>query len=238
MKPVDSTHPPETAGEPTATERYLRSDFLLALVHAMRSPLSVAQGAVVELTSSNDVDRELMAAMATRNLQRLTLLAEKLERVAELESGILRPQMRNSELCRELNQAQAQWKPGALQVEVRQPSPSYPIECDSRLLHWSLVAILENAAKHAKARVRLSIESLPNAVALHIEDDGAGLQPNQYSEMFDRWRSARARGASSDLGLSLSIARDYTTLQSGQLTLGPSTELGGLRCTLSFPIKN
>ena len=94
-----------------------------------------------------------------------------------------------------------------------------------------LGALLENAARHATAHVRLSAEASDQTVALRVEDDGQGMDDDQVQAAIVR--GVRADEAGPGHGLGLAIARDLVQATDGTISLGKS-DLGGLAIDLSW----
>jgi signal transduction histidine kinase len=91
----------------TRQERYLRTQFLRSLAHAIRSPLSVASGALDEIAATPKEQQEFLLQFARRNVRRLAVLADALSRVAELEGGTLIPSLGECDVSLVVRQAVA-----------------------------------------------------------------------------------------------------------------------------------
>jgi signal transduction histidine kinase len=92
-----------------------------------------------------------------------------------------------------------------------------------------LGALIENAARHGRRRVRISGHSGTDALSLVVEDDGPGMD-------MGRAEAALARGARLDEagpghGLGLSITRDLAEASGASLQMERS-DLGGLRAAI------
>jgi signal transduction histidine kinase len=92
-------------------------------------------------------------------------------------------------------------------------------------------ALIENAARHARRRVRIRSHA-GNGVAISVEDDGPGIESAQAAEAI--MRGGRLDEAEPGHGLGLSIAHELVVATGGTLALLRS-ELGGLRVDLSWP---
>lgn len=106
------------------------------------------------------------------------------------------------------------------------------VACDPDDLYEMVANLLDNAAKWARAAVRISGEAADGEVRLRIDDDGPGLPP-------DRLEAALGRGVRLDervdgSGLGLAIVRDLADLYGGSIELGRG-DLGGARATLRLP---
>ncbi|MGD9597736.1 MAG: sensor histidine kinase [Steroidobacteraceae bacterium] len=84
--------------------------------------------------------------------------------------------------------------------------------------------LLENAARHAHARVHLA--ALPDA-SITVEDDGRGIAPEHRAAVLQRGTRLDERGGA---GLGLAIVLDILDAYGWRLELGEST-LGGLAAT-------
>jgi signal transduction histidine kinase len=96
-----------------------------------------------------------------------------------------------------------------------------------------LDAIIENALRFAKARVKVSGTVSDNAASLVIEDDGPSLGPYHAAQVSSKRGSLDEAAASTNL----STARELVEATRGQLTLGAAT-LGGLRVQIDWPTPN
>lgn len=106
------------------------------------------------------------------------------------------------------------------------------------LMHWQsrplkrcIGNLLDNALKYGE-RARLSLEDGPEAVVLHVDDDGPGVPEQRLEQIFEpRFRlSPRGQG----YGLGLGIARNIAHTHGGEVSLQNRRE-GGLRVSLRLP---
>jgi signal transduction histidine kinase len=96
--------------------------------------------------------------------------------------------------------------------------------------------ISENGARHARARVSLSLGERDGWVVLAVEDDGAGIAPEDRERIFDRFvrlDDARDRDSGGS-GLGLSIVREIATLHRGTVVV-TDARLGGARLEVRLP---
>ncbi len=95
--------------------------------------------------------------------------------------------------------------------------------------------LLDNAAKWARKRVRLGLEVREGSLRLVIEDDGPGLDEAQQKDLLER--GSRLDERRPGHGLGLAIVGDIVALYEGQIELGKSAALGGLRVTVELPLE-
>jgi signal transduction histidine kinase len=116
-----------------------------------------------------------------------------------------------------------------------------PIENDLRVpfdrtdLAEVIGNLLENATRHARSRVRVSVRPEPEGLAISVEDDGPGIDPGSRSAALKRGARLDERGDGSGLGLA--IVQDVLDAYRWTLHLETSG-LGGLKascCPGSLP---
>jgi len=90
--------------------------------------------------------------------------------------------------------------------------------------------LLENAARHARQRVRVSVLSDFSEPLIIIEDDGQGISPSLLPRVLER--GTRLDESGKGAGLGFAIVQDVLDAYDWQLDLAASG-LGGLRATIS-----
>lgn len=109
--------------------------------------------------------------------------------------------------------------------------------CDSDQMTRAVTNLVDNAIKFGgKVVVRLD-DGDTAVIAVHVEDDGPGIAPDERSKVFEPfYRSdlARTLKQGSGFGLGLSIVRAIAEAHRGELALA-EREGGGLRATITWP---
>ncbi|MFE7840385.1 sensor histidine kinase [Streptomyces sp. NPDC057474] len=97
----------------------------------------------------------------------------------------------------------------------------------------------ENAARHARSRVTLTLGSAGGVVRLDVDDDGEGVPEPECKRVFERFvrlDEARARGGGEGgAGLGLAIVAELVAAHGGTVKVGTAPELGGARFTVTLP---
>jgi signal transduction histidine kinase len=95
--------------------------------------------------------------------------------------------------------------------------------------------LMDNACKWAKARVVVSAAMSGGSIAMHVDDDGAGLAPSMREHVLRR--GVRLDEEAPGSGLGLAIVRDLAEAYGGAVVL-ESSPLGGVRACLTLPAQS
>ena len=206
-----------------------------AISHELRSPLTVAQSAVVNLADGlvgplTSPQSELVE-MARRNLDRLGRLVMNALDYSRLDSGRAKLQFRRVSMRRLVSEVTSDWRRSlsrAFRVEVDLPADLPPVRADVDHLAQALHNLLDNAGRHASKSVRVSAVSEGAVVRLTVEDDGPGVPPDRAEEIFLPYMQlTRGKGPGyKGTGLGLAICREIAELSSGRVWLDQAAGSG------------
>ena len=97
--------------------------------------------------------------------------------------------------------------------------------------------IIENAARYAKKKIKITEKDTADSIEVIIEDDGVGIPDNRKADAlrpFVRLDDARSN-KTGGTGLGLSIAQTAIANHGGQIFLEDSA-MGGLKVRVVLPI--
>jgi signal transduction histidine kinase len=97
--------------------------------------------------------------------------------------------------------------------------------------------LADNAARHARSTVMFTLRIEGDRVVLTVDDDGAGIDPDDRARVFDRFvrlDDARSRDGGG-AGLGLAIVRAVAQAHGGTASIGES-RLGGVSAEVGLPI--
>jgi len=202
------------------------------LAHGLKTPLAVLKAQsrhVREIGGdavADNLDKAVAAAVAAVEAE----LARARAAAARESSGPVSASVR--EVAERVVSVVERTEAGAALVfEIESPAgltlPGNPEE-----LSEILGALVENAARYARRRVRILAAADGTSVCLLVEDDGPGLNDWQAEEALIRGRRLDETGPGHGLGLA--IARDLVEARGGSIALKPS-ELGGLKVKMVWP---
>ncbi|MFV0411307.1 MAG: ATP-binding protein [Paracoccus sp. (in: a-proteobacteria)] len=125
------------------------------------------------------------------------------------------------------------------QIEMRAPGvrPDDMATFRPDMLRRAIENLLGNAARYG-SRTRIELLLTRRAVRIAVEDDGPGIPEADHEQAlrpFSRLDPGRSRNRGEGVGLGLAIAADTARSLGGQLRLGRSEDLGGLRAEIAFP---
>jgi signal transduction histidine kinase len=96
--------------------------------------------------------------------------------------------------------------------------------------------LLDNADRHARSRVSLSLQNGADTVELTVDDDGPGIAPEDRDRVFERFTrldDGRARDAGG-LGLGLSMVKTIVERHGGTVEV-VDAPIGGARFAVRLP---
>ncbi|MFD1797391.1 HAMP domain-containing protein [Paracoccus aurantiacus] len=104
-------------------------------------------------------------------------------------------------------------------------------------LRRAIENLIGNAGRYGD-HTRVELSTTPRAVRISVEDDGPGIPEDRHEDAlrpFSRLDPGRSRNRGEGAGLGLAIAADTARMLGGQLRLGRSEDLGGLKAEIAFP---
>jgi two-component system OmpR family sensor kinase len=109
------------------------------------------------------------------------------------------------------------------------------VVCDAHLIETVLKNLLYNAARYAKAEVRVTFAVQDGVNRLLVDDDGPGIAAPDRQRVFDSFvQLAQPKGKKTGFGLGLAIVRRAIEWHGGEVVVAESP-LGGARFCASWP---
>jgi len=124
---------------------------------------------------------------------------------------------------------------GVVQVDASGISAAQ-VQGDETILARVVRNLVDNAVRHARSTLTLSASEAHGRVRLVVEDDGAGIAPQDRGRVFERFvrlDEARARDDGGS-GLGLAIVADAVRLHGGSVEVETGTA-GGARFVVTLP---
>jgi signal transduction histidine kinase len=195
--------------------------FVADASHELRSPLAtIATG--LELMQSGTVDRSTITALRGET-SRLNKLVEGLILLARADERGLQPRREEVDLDEVAELERGRPADGAVVAEVR----AVPVRVigDRGQLARVVRNLVDNARRHARSRVLVTVGRDRDTAVLEVSDDGPGVPQADRARVFERFvrlDDARAR-ADGGSGLGLAIVAEVVAVHGGsvEVTDGP-----------------
>ena len=224
--PSAPAQPPRPAG---AREGALppNEEFLAMLAHEFRNPLAPIRSAVeiMRVIGQKDPALEKAREMISRQVDHLSRLVEQLLDVSHVAKGaiVLRrePVDVNALLKRAAERMRDLVDECDHDLRVQPLTAPAIVEGDPDRLVQAVANLLENAARFTAAggRIELSAARHQDAVAIHVRDNGMGIEPEALPLVFDLFARThrepeRAQGG---LGIGLTLVRELVEMHGGSV---------------------
>lgn len=225
----------------------MKSDFLAAMSHDFRSPLTVVRGAVELLLgerpgSLTPGQREL-AESAERNVLRLEEFTEELLEMARLEQGAVALDPEDLDVRTLLSEVVADHQILAKQRKqwfaLDAPAAAMTVSADRGRLRRALSNLIGNAIKYGPTGTPITVraERQNGQFRIAVSDHGPGVPPDERGHMFEKFFRGRGVGATPGAGLGLAIARSLVVLHGGTLDY-EDTPGGGSTFVVRLPAES
>ena len=210
--------------------------FVADASHELRSPLAAAQSELeVSLTHASSTDWPDSARTVLGDLERIRRIVEDLAILARSDerntNGIPVIVDLDDLVLRECTRLQRIFP---LVIDASSVSGGR-VAGDPEQLGRAIRNVLDNAVRHARQRVSVTLSQDPDSVVLEVSDDGPGVSPGDRARIFERFvrvDSSRAR-SSGGSGLGLAIVHEIITTHGG--TVEVTDAQPGARFTVRLP---
>ncbi|MGH9177373.1 MAG: PAS domain-containing sensor histidine kinase [Acidimicrobiales bacterium] len=207
----------ETALDEARASEARSRRFLADAAHQLRTPIAgIRACAETLLRGASVAERDRLLADLVRETSRASRLMASLLQMARLDQGqALAPTACDLvELCRD-EAGRARLLAPDLEIVVTADGPGRP-QLDPRATKEIVANLLDNARRHARRRVEVTVGAAPGGrgVEVRVADDGDGVPAGMEEQIFDRFVSLDGRGGS---GLGLAIARSLAEAGGGGL---------------------
>ncbi len=201
---------------------------LADLAHSLKTPLAVIRGMV----GDRSLSREARASLSEQAGRMNQIVDYQLGRAATAGRRVLTPPLApigvSERLARTLTKAYADRR---LDFQLDVPD-DLRLRIDEGDLTELMGNLMDNAAKWAESRVRVSMRAEESGIVLRVEDDGPGF-PAEARRLLER--GARADTRREGQGLGLAMAVDIVEACDGRMRLGRSAGLGGACVSVELP---
>lgn len=258
QRSIDDLQPIDVAGLPTELQPLVMhvNDLLVRLdgsmqaqkrfighaAHQIRTPLSALrlESELMLSTGLPDDVRERALRIKAVTDKMIRMGQQLLVLVRADESARPQDSFVRLDLCEWARQSGAEWIPTARaqQVDMQLIAPEQPVwvDADPILLDELLGNLIDNALRYGAESGQICLQISANPPSLIIEDNGAGIVPEDADRVFEAfYRSPNTVGSGSGSGLGLAIVREIARAHGGWWSLSSRPKVDGTRIAVVFP---
>lgn len=224
-----------------------RREFLFAIAHELRSPLTSIQTFAELLQSDHEPEddtAELLMSSLSRGVDRLGTFVNDLLDLGRVEEAHVKVELVPLDVREVLRGAEAMLRPSfmlqeqALTIEL--PDEPLPAMADERALEQVLLNLLSNANRFTPKRGAVIVRGMLQSgrVRLEIEDSGPGIDPADREAIFQAFYRVQRSGAPEvpGSGLGLAVAHRLTEMQGGRIWVEDGRSSTGSCFCVELPI--
>ncbi|TWG91259.1 signal transduction histidine kinase [Nocardioides sp. J9] len=206
--------------------------------HELRTPLTVLRGHLELLDVGDPVEVDATRALLLDEVDRMARLVGDLILLAKSD----RPDFldaRPTDVADLLTSVIGKARVLGEREWVLELSPALPeqVVVDGQRITQALLALADNAVKHTAPGGRIAVGAALHDSALRcwVQDDGAGVAPEDRERIFGRFGRARVPDGDEGFGLGLSIVAAIAHAHGGSAYVDPHTRAGA-RFVVEVPV--
>ncbi|MFA5506870.1 MAG: ATP-binding protein [Vulcanimicrobiota bacterium] len=214
----------------------LQKALLNSVSHDLRIPLVSINGTLSsllneELTLSPAARRE-MTENALSEAERLTQLVTNLLQMSRMEAGQMSINAVPCDLWDLVSTTVSGFRrrPGSPEILLEGEEELPLVKVDYVLVQQVLYNLLENAARHGRGVITITLRADPSRVQVSVLDQGEAIAPEEVQRIFDRFYGSQLL-SDGGAGLGLSICKSLVEAHGGTIWLEQ-----GKRFCFSLPI--
>ncbi len=208
----------------------LKTEFLQNLSHEIRSPMNAILGFADFLETENlpKEKQRLYASIIKTGGNQLVKIIDDILEISALETKhvkILKNEFDLNKLLKELYFSflpKAKEKTLSLYLRKDIFETQRKILCDENKLRKILSNLIENSIKFTKSgHIEINYNTDSHSLKLYVKDTGIGIDKKNFHKIFKRFsqENDKISKKTGGLGLGLSIAKEYTELLGGKISV-------------------
>jgi two-component system, OmpR family, phosphate regulon sensor histidine kinase PhoR len=211
-----------------------RRDFIANVSHELRTPLTSIQGYTETLLDSipDDPVREFLLIIR-RNAARMSRLTDDLLKLARVESGEWKLELRDVPASTLLEDAEMNLRGNAVQhlkkISIESSSEQLVV-ADPDAIQQVFTNLIENACKYAppETQIVIGVNEHNDKLEFYVRDSGPGIAAEHHGRLFERfYRVDRARSREAGgTGLGLAIVKHIVLNHGGSVRIESSVGQG------------
>lgn len=220
---------------------HMRSNFLRAISHDLRSPLAAIAAACCALEQTPDMSEGNLRLISDiqEESEWLTQMVENLLSVTRLDTGC--PKLNFTSEAIEEIVGEAAYKCRTrfpeLKLEVKVPDEVIILQMDAMLITQVILNLVENALKYGgeSKRVLITVSRGEREALLTVRDHGMGILPEKQDALFSG-RAIPRDDSRHGLGIGLSICKTIVNAHHGRIWAENCAD-GGAEFNFTLPLE-
>jgi len=228
------------------TQKLSREQWLADISHELRTPIAVLLSEIEAIEDGIRKPEPKYIKSLHNQVMTLTRLVEDLYSLSQSDSGVLIDTSHKVDITNIINNI-------ANQNEVRLADKHIVIErlydkrpptllhADAKSLAQLIGNLFENSYRYTDKNglIQINLQQINDDIVLTIEDSAPAVPDEALPKLFERlYRVDKSRSrANGGSGLGLSICKNIVKRHNGHIS-AQNSELGGLKITISFPMKD
>jgi len=224
----------------------LKSDFMAAVSHEFRTPLtSINMGVDIlrqKLVGPLTRDQEELLNASKQDCERLTKLVRELLQLSKLESGKIDLREELVAIGRVIDTTvqpyQIQFKEKGVELRTTVDHDLPPLTGDEQQFSWVISNLVNNALRHTDAGGSVEIRAAQRGeyLMLDVADTGRGIPAEFIDKIFDKFVQVKQslNSTPGSVGLGLAIAKEIVEMYGGNIRV-KSTVGKGTTFTIRLP---
>jgi signal transduction histidine kinase len=211
-------------------------EFVSAASHELRTPIAVIRHALEVARMSDSPDWNDIADSVLEEDLRMERLVDDLLLIARADAGVSTTDRWTEVDLDDIVFEEARRVPSTIRIDLARVSAGQ-VNGDSDQLRRVIRNLLDNALRHATHTVAIELDSIDERVRVAVDDDGAGIAPEDRKRIFERFvRLDESRNRSDGgVGLGLPIVAELVEAHDGAVEVEASKQLGGARFVVTLP---
>src|SRR5437660_672712 len=197
-----------------------RADFVAAVTHDLRTPLSVIRGHL-EMVGERNGKSAIPVGEATAQVERLDHLVDRILAGLRTDRPELNPRRARFNLRATVAAALKEVAPMARRHKLQGPRSGQPVfvRGDRRRTAEVVAGLVHNATKYAPegTRITVRIERGDDRAIVRVQDEGPGVPPSDRARIFEPYARGAAHEDLPGSGIGLYASRRVVEGQGGDL---------------------
>lgn len=220
-----------------------KNQFLMALSHEMRTPLTSIIGWAQLAQGASDVVSEALKSII-QNARTQNILLERLLILSRILTGKLRIAKQSTDLWQlvlhVVQQLQQRMEEHHITLHLEPPADALHLDADSKLLEQAIDEIMDNALHFTPAGGVISIQGrlADEQIVLVVTDTGSGMVPEQIATRLKPFTQIQRKEEIGGLGIGFSLVRGIIEAHQGRVEITSAGPGQGTTVTCRLPRSN